>query len=695
VIQEAPSTPLPMGAPLALSPVSGRYVWSSTLSTPAVPQPVPLPTPVPLEQAIPGPRPEPLPIPQPAFETEAHLAGLREELRLDVDGRYPQMTASGTITKGLATQVHWIARLQPLSANSWNGTVWHKDDIGGGSFPYTSVRIEATRGITASQGTATVTFSGGSGPGITRTYQYQSPFFHEVEFEFDVEQNQVAALQIQTHAHPNRPPTLPNETLTIAQVYQRTGFDVRVSPGSGVINSPLGSTWSDLEMHDALQQFWSRFANMPQWALWVLFAALHEDGTNLGGVMFDDIGPNHRQGTAIFQDSFIKNAPAGDPAPDAWVQRMRFWTACHEMGHAFNLAHAWQKALGVPWMPLANEPEARSFMNYPFRVQGGSTAFFSNFEYRFSDQELLFLRHAPSRFVQMGNAAWFDHHGFQQANVSPEPTLQLEVLGNRVLGKRQELLYEFLEPVMLDFHLKNVSAEPQLVPEQILRMRDHMTIVIKKDGQEARQFLPHVQYCWQSRMRALNPGEVIQEGFLLSADRTGWLISEPGWYTIQVVLHRENEDIVSAPVRIRVEPPRDSYKEELLAQDLFSENVGRVLRFDGSRVLERSNDVLREVVEQLPDRCIALHAQLALGNAAAHPYKELVLPEDPRALVDQRVKQVEERPAKDDEARRYLSEVFTKRADVAQKTFGDFWYKRYQQQFSDLLKEAGRARGRK
>lgn len=673
MIQEAPSTPS----------VSGLYVWSPTLPTPAVPQPVPLPTPVPLEQAIPGPRPEPLPIPQVAFEAEAHLTGLREELRLDVDGRYPQMTVSGTITQGLATQVHWIARLQPLSANSWIGTVWYRDGIGGGSFPYTSVQIEVTREITASQGTATVTFNGGSGPGITRTYQYQSPFFHEVEFEFDVEPNQGAALEIQTHAHPNRPPTLTNETLTIDKVYQHTGFDVRVSPGSGVISSPPGSTWSDLEMHDAMQQFWSRFANKPQWALWVLFAALHEDGTDLGGVMFDDIGPNHRQGTAIFQDSFIKNAPSGDPAPDAWVQRMRFWTACHEMGHAFNLAHAWQKALGVPWIPLANEPEARSFMNYPFRVQGGTTAFFSNFEYRFSDQELLFLRHAPSRFVQMGNASWFDHHGFQQANVSPEPALQLKVLCNR-----EEPRYEFLEPVMLDLYLKNVSAEPQLVPEQILRMRDHMTIVIKRDGQDARQFLPHVQYCWQSRMRALNPGEEIQDGIFLSADRTGWLISEPGWYTIQVALHRENEDIVSVPVRIRVEPPRDYYNEELLAQDLFSENVGRVLRFDGSRsqVLEPSNDVLRKAVEQLPDRSIALHAQLALGNAAARPYKELVLPEDPRALVDQRAKRFEERSAKEDEARRCLSEVFTKRADVAQKTFGAFWYNQYRQQFSDLLK---------
>ena len=35
----------------------------------------------------------------------------REEIRLDVDGRYPQMTVSGTISGFLITRIHWIARL--------------------------------------------------------------------------------------------------------------------------------------------------------------------------------------------------------------------------------------------------------------------------------------------------------------------------------------------------------------------------------------------------------------------------------------------------------------------------------------------------------------------------------------------------------------------------------------------------------
>ena len=79
-------------------------------------------------------------------------------------------------------------------------------------------------------------------------------------------------------------------------------------------------------MHDAMQVFWSHFSATAQWAMWVFFASLHEQGTSLGGIMFDDVGPNHRQGTAIFNDAFISVPPAGDPNPVAWVQRMIFWT---------------------------------------------------------------------------------------------------------------------------------------------------------------------------------------------------------------------------------------------------------------------------------------------------------------------------------------------------------------------------------
>ena len=33
----------------------------------------------------------------------------KEEVRFDVDGRYPQMTVSGTISGFLVARIHWIA----------------------------------------------------------------------------------------------------------------------------------------------------------------------------------------------------------------------------------------------------------------------------------------------------------------------------------------------------------------------------------------------------------------------------------------------------------------------------------------------------------------------------------------------------------------------------------------------------------
>ena len=354
---------------------------------------------------------------------------VREEVRLDVDGRYPQNVISGTIRVGLSTRVHWIADLTPAGANTWSGSVWYKD--GNTSvFPYTTVRVKAYRSIFPHLRRLIITYSGGGVAQRSRKYRWYDAAFRAVEFEFDTVAGTSAVVDIHTHDHPNRPPGLPGETLSIEKVFTRAGFRVRKSGGDGII--PIAgaggdAAWSDMEMHDAMQTFWSRFANRAQWSMWVLFAARHERGPSLGGIMFDSIGPNHRQGTALFNDSFIANAPGGDPNPAAWVRRMKFWTACHEMGHAFNLAHSWQKALGTPWIPLSNEPEARSFMNYPFRVSGGQNAFFSDFEYRFSDGELLFMRHAPERFVQMGNADWFDHHGFEQAETAPEPTFALKV----------------------------------------------------------------------------------------------------------------------------------------------------------------------------------------------------------------------------------------------------------------------------
>jgi hypothetical protein len=681
-----PAHPLPTPFPLPKPPVSGLYTRSLLI-------PMPLPVPIPIPTPIPGPPPV-------SFEEEAEFGeeetgqalsniippfGLpREELRVDVDGLYPQKLVSGTIFNGLVERVHWIANVAKTGANRWEGAIWYKNGVAA-AMPYTQIKVEITNSFLPSLRSAKVTYSGGGLANSVRTYKFASPYFHPVEFEYDCATSVLAQTSINTCDHPNRPPTLACETLTIERVFQRAGFEVKKGVDNIVPLAGAGpnAKWSDNEMHDAMQIYWSKFAAKSQWAMWVFFAALHEMGTGLGGIMFDDIGPNHRQGTAIFNDSFISQPPAGETSPAAWVRRMKFWTACHEMGHAFNLAHSWQKNLGTPWIPLANESEARSFMNYPYGVAGGQTAFFSNFMFRFSDNELKFLRHAPARFVQQGNADWFDHHGFQQAAISPEPTFKLEVRANRA-----KPIFEFLEPVVLELKLTNISNQPQIVEDRILSASEQLTVIIKKQGRQARQWSPFAQYCFNPNKVVLNANESKYESLFLAVGTNGWDLAEPGNYSVQVALHLENEDIVSAPAYVRIAPPT-GFQEEYFAQDFFSEDVGRALAFDGTRALEGANETLKEAIDRFPKRRVAIHAQVALGSPLTHDYKLLSVPAE--GIEATAVWDVNGRivckDAKPETAAKQISEALFENSNEAAETLGHVDYKYYVDQLSETVAE--------
>ncbi len=617
---EALALPTPIPFPLIL-PNSGLYTYS--LRLPVIPLPIEppsIPKPIPIPGPVPGPGPVSASEPEEASASLSILPIFQyEELRLDVDGYYPQMKASGQVSGFKVSPANWIANVKKTAVNTYEGPVWYKNG-NLGLIPFTSVKIVVTRTFFAPQ-SATVTFSGGGVATRVRTFTYKSRYFHPINFEFDAAEGTTPVLTYSTGSHPNRPASLPVENLSIATVYRRTGFDVSISGGGDTV--PMAEAlangipnWSDNEMHDAMQAHWSKFANAPQWALWVFFASLHEMGPSLGGIMFDDIGPNHRQGTSLFLDSFIKNPPAGDPAAAAWINRMIFWTACHEMGHSFNLAHSWQKTLGVQWIPLSDESLVRSFMNYPYRVPGGTTSFFADFLFRFSDSELLFMRHAPFRFVQQGNADWFDHHAFRQADVSPEPKFALSLE-----CPQKDNRLEFLEPPVVHLTIKNISDQPQFIGEKLLASTERMTIILKKRGRPARQLVPYASHCWKENSVVLQPGAKMKDSIFL-VGTNGWDLAEPGFYTVQAAIHISGEDVVSDPITIRVAPPK-GYNEEYLAQDFFSDDVGRVLNFDGTRRLTSGNDALHEVVDRLPKSMAAIHARVALAGPLASNYKEV------------------------------------------------------------------------
>ncbi len=607
-----------------------------------------------------------------------------ERLALDVDGHYAQMVVSGTVRSGLARRAHWIARVTVDGRTQLHGRVFFKHGAAD-LFPFSSVAIEIRPAGTGGERRVWATFSGG-GTSRSREFRRTARSFRAVNFEFDQVANVVPVMTIDTAAHPHRPAELPAETLSIREVYQRAGFYVSTSSAGNIVpitGAGADVQWSDREMHDAMQANWSRFAGQPQWALWVFYAALHVEGTSLGGIMFDDVGSNHRQGTAIFCDSFVAQAPADDPAPQAWRDRMQFWTACHEMGHAFNLAHSWDKAEPPSWMPLVSRPEARSFMNYPYAVHGGQSRFFKDFGFRFDDDELLFMRHAPEAFVQMGNADWFDQHAFWNADVPDTPTFRLELRHHRTAS-----IFEFLEPLMIELKLTNVTRMPQDVPAHTLADHSRLVVIVKPDGRPARHYTPYARYCRESARVTLKPRQSLYEILFAGADLTGWPACEPGFYTVQALVEANGEDVVSNALRVKIAPPR-SFDEERFGQDYFSTDVGRVLAFDGSSFLTGANTTLEELVTNpaLSSCRAAVHARVALGLARTGDQKLLTFTagvgERPRLT---RVK------GKPEQARELLDAALRKSPQRAAESLGHIDYNYYSRIFAEWLLSQGERR---
>lgn len=679
----------------------------------------PIPHPFPIPQPRPGlPFPQPFPIPQPGPTLPLQFCGpvsgrytLRQKLRpfpfprqpfplkttqitvrVDVDRFYPQNRISIEAQNFFPRRnAHIIAevtsdRCLGFFRRRIEAQIHYRDGDTG-LIPGDRLVFEAnrTKGLSYSQ--YRISLITGDRTSQTHDLVFQSPYFDSVEFEVDSVENAGAPVTTyDTSFHPTRPTDLPSEIISLQTTYQRAGFNVSMSPNlSNIPISGAGgnSTWSDAEMHNAMITFWSRFADRPQWAMWVLFAARHDLGRGLGGVMFDDIGQHHRQGTAIFTDSFIQDAPAGDPNPAAWRQRMIYWTAVHEMGHAFNLAHAWQKSLGRPqvqgdpWIPLIDDPESRSFMNYPFRVSGGESAFFADFEFRFSDDELIFMRHAPRRFVQMGNENWFEHHGFENDPSGEKNAFRLQLRPNREQNR-----FSFLEPVHLELKLTNTSGDTQALDKDLLADGRHIAVLIRREGGRTRKWRPFITYCHHSNIGTLKPGESVYASHFVGASPEGWLVDEPGFYAIQAAVIVSGQPVRSNVLRIYVSPPAEE-SENVLASDYFCEDVARVLAFQGAPALGKANGLLWNLTECCPGNPAAIHAAVALSNPMLRQFKILQTGETRNDLSFSTDSREVEKGSK------IQMETLVTKPDVAAQTLGHISYFSSMEHLSKLLEDSG------
>lgn len=553
-------------------------------------------------------------------------------LNLDVDGWFSLNVASLAWTGADKRTTHWIVRLAPAGPNAWKGVI--RDFIPG---LHLSLRV----GITvppASASATTVTLHLSCPPLFERwlTFAKRYDHFRPLDLQFDrTLENETAYTSVFPLAHPNNPGAAGyppgDEELDVPIVYERAGFRVTLRDLGAPISyaSAVDKVWNDDELHHAMEEYWqpggAPYQEAPRWAMWCLFTGEYRLNDAMG-IMFDDIGQAQRQGAAIFLQAFnVYEATylSGDPNIASARRRRQFFSCVHEIGHGLNLAHSWEKTAEAPWRWLRDDPQARSFMNYPESVDGGQEAFFRTFPYKFLDEELLFLRHAPEEYVKPGMAPWFDDHGCRLDEFAP----LRDDLALRLATGRPGDEYEFLEPVLLQVELLNRADVAGREPRALwldpgsLTSGDRLTLVVKRDGSPARLFRPFARrrfLPWR-----LNPGESAFDSLFVNAGAHGWFVGEPGGYTVQACLHIEGGNVLSAPLRFRVAagcPAR-----QRLAADWFQPAVGLALALGSARSpgLAAARAVLTRAADELPDSKLALHARHALCADAGKEFKRL------------------------------------------------------------------------
>ena len=581
---------------------------------------------------------------------------LRFTLHVDIDGDSPLGVVSGTAAFGASADEppHFIGKVTSDTPTS-GGRELVVEQF---RFRWPAANNDITRLEVSVKGSVLdipvleVTFIDAATEKRFGPYQAQqsSTFFRDVEIDVDREAGSVPVEPYNTLAHPDRPDNVESESLTLESAFAKAGIRItRSSDNEPDIASAGGpdARWSYRELHDSMQLHWEAFQNRPQWKMWVFLANLGEsDG--LGGVMFDgDIdepGGVDRQGTAIFTRCPFFHTEAGgyivaNPPAAAAVKRELFFNLIHETGHAFNLAHSFQKELegawvAPPWMPVATDAQALSWMNYPDAATPTGDAglnaswFYKRFHFRFDAPELLFMRHAPESFVQMGNATWFNNHGrVLESDVDRRLTLRVDSI---------KPVLEYGEPVLVELRLMNESDQAVYVHENLNLSDGYVEVAITNPDGKRLPFLPISHTRTFVKSVELAPGGKVFIALDLTVGKLGFLFKQPGAYRVEAsYTNLDGRKVAAAPHRIYVKPVANW---DLLPpiHSLFKASIGRLFYVKGSRVMEESNELLDRVKSSVKSHPLASYIDIVRAMPLA----------DTMRVIDQsgRVEVFEEEP---------------------------------------------------
>ena len=543
------------------------------------------------------------------------------ELRIDVDGARPMNRVSADYFH-LRDDEHLYAGSMRVDAPAVvsNGSLltitgegrssWHPDA--------STVRVTIPRSRPGTPpANATLTHVAASGK-VRARWQctYESASFRRALLEEAV---QPGVQRFGPYDTGSLPAGCSPRTITHISAFADAGIEMVRRREPEVLSSPdvaTNASWSDAELHAAMMRHFSAFGDIPQWAVWLLHARLHDQDRGaavprLYGLMFDRSG-RQRQGCALFYQGMAGSSPQR--------QRTQLFTCVHELGHGFNLLHSFQKSLALP--PLPSRPASATWMAYPYLFPAGESEFWRRFAFEFDDPELVHLRHAFRDDVIMGGSPFAAGAAFEEDEVVPseDPGLRL------TLSAQPALLYGV--PVIVDFELAGTTREGRRAPSCLGPRPGNVDIEIREANQEAVLFEPLLRHCIVDEGVVLRAGDPpVRDSAFIHYGKDGFAFDRPGRYEIRARCAVPGGlYVLSNVVQIEVKAPVT--RADRAAADLvLGDDQGALMSLVGSDApaLRQGDEALRTVVERFPGHPLAAVPRIVRATNAAREFKAIRL----------------------------------------------------------------------
>ncbi len=570
----------------------------------------------------------------------------RLDLRVDVDRPRTLNTASFDFFS-LGSVINYFGSFKVVSpAVSYTTT---KVIIDGGITGTTAVwanrvRIEINRNlILLPAAPAHVSFFRGTTPGAVYNCAFSNTYFRTVRLESDYE---IGTSLLTSYNTGELPSPLPHRTLTVNTAYAEAGIQMISTSGTDPISNVeagADARWTETEMHASMIRHFSIYANVPQWAVW-LFAARKAVDDRLLGIMFDYLPGLRlmRQGSAVFQDSIRLYHPT-----DTDYRRHLLYTYVHELGHAFNLLHSWDKG----------RPDSASWMNYDWKYdqRNGLGSFWNNFAFSFDTGELQHIRHGFRNNVIMGGSDWAVGAGLTAGDTSTT-IFDREIIENNS-GLKLEIVpvknsYALGEPVVVELKLRCMDMNGKTVNGYLHPKHDQVRIGILKPNGKSCMYESVAHHCMApNEVTLTTDNNSAYASAYIGYGKDGFYFDQPGFYRIKAAyLNTDGSILQSEEAVIRVKSPVTQVEDEI-ADLYFNGDTGMQFYLMGSdsESLKKGMDNLHKVSEKYKTNPLSVYADMVIGINDAMRFK----------TVDAKAHKVTSRKRNLGAAETKLSKVFT------------------------------------